>query len=120
MLRARMIPAIVVQIAEQQALTRAYNICIINFVRNLGPDKAATNFKKHKVHFSDAETVLFDPFAMTLEEQHIANEKRFVTVGSDAAGRVVVVVYSYRTESVRLISARKAMPRERKHYEKGI
>lgn len=82
--------------------------------------KAEINFKKHKIRFSDAETVLYDPFAMTLEEQDISGEPRFVTVGSDANGRIIVVVYSYRTDSIRLISARKATPTERKQYEKGI
>ena len=83
------------------------------------PKKAEINFKKHKIRFSDAETVLYDPFAMTLEEQDISDEQRFVTVGSDANGRIVVVVYSYSADDIRLISARKATPTERKQYEKG-
>ena len=64
--------------------------------------------------------MLYDPFGMTLEEQDIAAEQRFVTVGSDAVGRIIVVVYSYRADTIRLISARKATPTERKQYEKGI
>ncbi|RJP51995.1 MAG: BrnT family toxin [Anaerolineaceae bacterium] len=64
------------------------------------PKKAEINFKKQKVRFSDAELVLYDPFALTLEEQ-------------------VVVVYSYRPDSIRLISAKKATPLQRKQYEKG-
>jgi len=83
------------------------------------PNKAEFNFKKHGIRFSDAEIVLYDPFAMTLEEQIVSNEQRFVTVGSDAVGRIIAVVYSYRTDSIRLISARKATPAERKYYEKG-
>ena len=84
------------------------------------PNKAEINFKKHKIRFSDAELVLYDPFAMTLEEQVIEGEQRFVTVGSDALGRIVVVVYSYRADTIRLISAKKATPSQRKQYEKGI
>ena len=84
------------------------------------PNKAKINFRKHKIRFSDAELVLFDPFAMTLKEHVVENEQRFVTVGSDAVGRVIAVVYSYRADTIRLISARKATPTERKHYEKGI
>lgn len=84
------------------------------------PKKAEINLQKHRVRFSDAETVLFDPFALTLEEQDVASEKRFVTIGSDAIGRVLVVVYSYRIDTIRLISARKATPTERKKYEKRI
>ncbi len=82
------------------------------------PDKAEINFKKHRVRFSDAELVLYDPFAMTLEEQVREGEQRFVTVGTDAVGRIVVVVYSYRADAIRLISAKKATPSQRKQYEK--
>ena len=64
--------------------------------------------------------MLYDPLAMTLEDQDVASEKRFVTVGADAIGRIVVVVYSYRDDTIRLISARKATSKERKLYEKGI
>ena len=74
------------------------------------PDKAEINFKKHKIRFSDAETVLFDPFALTLEDQVVSSEQRFVTVGTDTIGRIIAVVYSYRKDTIRLISARKAPP----------
>ncbi|MBA3028524.1 MAG: BrnT family toxin [Desulfobacteraceae bacterium] len=83
-------------------------------------NKAEINFKKHKIRFSDAEMVLYDPFAMTLEDQVVSAERRFVTVGADATGRIVAVVYSYRKDAIRLISARKATSKERKQYEKGI
>jgi len=84
------------------------------------PNKAENNFKKHGIRFSDAELVLYDPFAMTLEEHVVSYEQRFVTVGSDAVGRTIAVVYSYRADAIRIISARKATPTERKQYEKGI
>lgn len=84
------------------------------------PQKAETNLQKHKIRFSDAEMVLSDPFAMTLEDQDVLSEQRFVTIGTDAVGRTIVVVYSYRGDTIRLISARKATSREREHYEKGI
>jgi uncharacterized DUF497 family protein len=32
------------------------------------PEKARTNLKKHDIHFSDAEIVLFDPNALTRED----------------------------------------------------
>jgi hypothetical protein len=84
------------------------------------PNKAEINFKKHGIRFPDAEFVLYDPFAMTMEDHVVVGEKRFVTVGSDAVGRIIAVVYTYRPDSIRLISARKATPTERKQYEKGI
>jgi uncharacterized DUF497 family protein len=84
------------------------------------PTKAKNNFQKHKVRFSDVESALFDPMALTIEEQDIDGERRFVTLGTDSIGRIVLVVYVYRNEGIRLISARKATPSERKYYEKGI
>ncbi len=84
------------------------------------PNKAETNFKKHGIRFSDAEMVLYDSFAMTIEEQIVANELRYVTVGTDAVGRTLAVVYSYRSDTIRLISARKATRKERTQYEEGI
>ena len=84
------------------------------------PQKAETNFRKHKVRFSDAETVLFDPLALTLNYQDVDGEQRFVTVGTDVIGRIIVTVYTYRGDTIRLISARKATATERKQYEKGI
>ena len=84
------------------------------------PKKAESNFRKHRVRFSDAETVLFDPLALTLNYQDVDGEQRFVTVGSDAIGRIIVTVYTYRGEKIRIISARKATATERKQYEKGI
>ena len=50
------------------------------------PKKAVANFQKHRIRFFDAEMVLYDPFAMTLEEHVVASEQRFVTVGSDGVG----------------------------------
>lgn len=76
--------------------------------------------KKHGIHFSDAEIVLFDPNALTREEVDEENEQRFVSIGMDALGRVLVVVYTYRGEGIRLISARPATKRERESYEEGI
>lgn len=56
------------------------------------PQKAAANYQKHKVRFSDVEPALFDPLALTKEEQLIEGEQRFVTLGCDAIGRIVAVV----------------------------
>lgn len=81
--------------------------------------KAAANLRKHGVDFADAATVLYDHFAMTIADDE-SDEERFVTVGMDALGRILVVVYTWRGECARLISARKATPRERQQYEAGL
>lgn len=83
-------------------------------------EKAAANILKHGgIEFSHAATVLDDPMAVTIEDiRH--GEQRFVTLGTDLLGRVLVVVYAYagdEDEEIRLISARKASPKERRSYE---
>ena len=82
------------------------------------PRKAASNLRKHGIDFADAATVLDDALALTIPEDH-ASEDRFVTMGTDALGRLRVVVYTWRGGRVRLISARRATPRERRQYEEG-
>jgi uncharacterized protein len=84
------------------------------------PEKLNRNQKKHGVRFSDAEAVLFDPFTLTRVDARSCGEQRFVSVGTDSSGRVVVIVYTYRGQTIRLISARTATGSERKKYEEGI
>jgi len=86
----------------------------------LGPKKARSNHQKDGIRFSDAETVLFDPQAITTEDESADEERRFVTIGMDAVARILVVVYCYRNDDIRLISARAANRRERQQYEEGI
>jgi uncharacterized DUF497 family protein len=78
--------------------------------------KAATNLKKHGVDFADAVTALHDRLAVTIEDV-CGSEERFVTIGVDALGRLLVAVYTYRKGRLRLISARKATSAERRQYE---
>jgi uncharacterized DUF497 family protein len=80
------------------------------------PRKAAENLRKHGVDFADAATVLYDERAITLRD-HDEEEERYVTIGMDALGRVLVVVYVWRGDRPRLISARRATAHERRQYE---
>ena len=81
------------------------------------PNKAASNYRKHRIRFSDAEAVLFDPMALTHENGDADGEQRLVSIGMDATGRLLVVVFTYRGEEIRLISARSATAKERECYE---
>ena len=82
------------------------------------PLKAAANPKRHEgVAFDEAKEVLLDPFALTREDEDAKDEQRFVTLGMGAKGRVLVVVYTYRKETIRLISAWKANGPQRRRYE---
>jgi uncharacterized DUF497 family protein len=81
------------------------------------PVKANANFRKHGVLFSDAVGVLEDELALTIRDPYSENEVRWITVGMDLVGRLLVVVYMWRGETIRLISARRATPRERQEYQ---
>lgn len=80
------------------------------------PAKARTNLQKHKVSFAHAEQALRDPLALTIEDPDAEGERRFVTLGMDALGRVLVVVHTPRGDRIRLISARKASKGEVEQY----
>lgn len=82
------------------------------------PDKARTNLGKHSVDFTDAVGVFEDDWALTIKEQLVDGEQRFVTLGMDFLGRTLVVVYTYQNNDIRLISARPATKLERKAYER--
>ena len=81
------------------------------------PKKAVANLKAHGVSFADAEGVLMDPLALTMEDPDAVGERRFVTVGSGTAGTVLVVIYTERDGNYRLISAWRATRKERRRYE---
>ena len=80
------------------------------------PVKAKANFRKHRVNFADAEQVLHDTNALTIDDPDAVDERRFITIGMDSLGRVLVVVYTLRGKKIRLISARKASPGEVEQY----
>lgn len=80
------------------------------------PGKAQENWKKHGVDFADAAMVLDDDLGLTISDDS-STERRYVTIGTDALGRVLVLVYTWRRERPRLISARKATASERRQYE---
>lgn len=81
------------------------------------PAKAAANLKKHGVSLADAESVLEDPLAITVEDPDAEGEQRFVTVGLGSAGESLVVVWTQRDDECRPISARRPTRKERKDYE---
>jgi uncharacterized DUF497 family protein len=80
------------------------------------PAKARSNETKHNVSFTHAEQALRDPFAVTIVDPDSYQEQRFITLGMDALGRILVVIHTPRGERIRLISARKASRGEAGHY----
>lgn len=81
-------------------------------------DKAVANRAKHGVDFSDAAVALEDEFALAKPDPDAQGEDRFVSLGMDAHGRLLVTVYTIREERVRIISRRLASGGGRGHYER--
>jgi len=81
------------------------------------PKKSATNLMKHGVSFAEAESVFYDPLGLTCEDDEAQGEARFVTIGLGGTARILTVVWTYRGENIRLISAREATRNERRAYE---
>ena len=82
------------------------------------PAKARANHRKHGVRFADAVTALEDLSAISIRDE-LSNEERWITIGMDSLARILVVVYTWRGEHIRLISARPATRREARQYEEG-
>jgi uncharacterized protein len=82
------------------------------------PNKASLNLQKHGIDFADAVSVLEDDRAITIEDQR-HDEERFITIGMDAMARILLVVYTWRGNQIRLISARRADRIETQQYLNG-
>lgn len=78
------------------------------------PAKAASNARKHGVTFEQATQAISDPNALELLDE-FADEERWRLIGRSDIG-LLVVVYSERSRRIRIISARRAGPREREAY----
>jgi uncharacterized DUF497 family protein len=111
-------PSVLAASAGWRALD-TYIRCTYNVTVSLewDPAKADSNYTKHGVDFADAALALEDERALTIPDDANVAEDRFITLGIDPLGRVLVVVYAWRGDRIRLISARKATRREREHYE---
>ena len=85
------------------------------------PQKAITNFEKHGITFDEASTIFKDNLSLTIDDPlHSYDEERLVLIGMSYKNRLLVVVHTEREESIRIISARKAVKRERKYYENNV
>ncbi|MGH7207388.1 MAG: BrnT family toxin [Nitrospiraceae bacterium] len=68
--------------------------------------------------FDEAVTVFYDPLSATFDDpDHSAGERRFITVGYSARGRLLAVSHTERGKAVRITSARPATRHERKRHE---
>jgi uncharacterized DUF497 family protein len=82
--------------------------------------KGDANSRKHGVAFEEALTVFGDPLARIHDDPlHSGRESREIIVGHSATGRLILVSFTERHGTIRLISARRATRHEREDYEKG-
>ena len=81
-------------------------------------EKAKINVKKQNVSFHEAGTVFNDPLSLTFPDpDHSMGENRYIIIGMSSLGQVLVVAHTDRGTNIRIISARKATPKERRFYE---
>jgi hypothetical protein len=70
------------------------------------------------LQFSEAVGVFSDDYAITItDDESDPDERRFLTLGIGIKGRILVVVYCYSGDNIRIISARAAERPERDQYE---
>jgi len=81
------------------------------------PKKAVSNLAKHGVSFEEATGVFADANALTIPDPlHSGAEHRQITMGRTLNSKILVVVHTERGDNLRIISARRANPREKKTY----
>ncbi len=83
------------------------------------PAKAKANLDHHGVDFADSVIALEDEFSLVRDDPDSEGEERFVSLGMDAYGRILVTVFTHRADRIRLISSRKATRLERRRYEEA-
>lgn len=81
-------------------------------------NKNVLNKKNHKIAFEEAATVFDDPLALIVpDDEHSSEEQRFHIIGESSWGKIIVISYHERGDTIRIISARKPTRREQKSYE---
>jgi uncharacterized DUF497 family protein len=85
------------------------------------PRKADVNLEKHGIDFEEAATIFLDPHLLLIPDlEHSQEEERWVALGRSKSQLLLVVVHTEDDQTIRIISARKAEPRERRLYEQDI
>jgi uncharacterized protein len=82
------------------------------------PRKEESNMRDHGVSFEEGATIFEDRFAEVEPDlAQSVEENRFICLGTSEQGRLLAVVFTERGNTIRIISAREATRKERKHYE---
>ena len=82
--------------------------------------KAKSNFAKHSISFEEASTAFGDDLSITIEDPlHSEDENRLILIGKSISHKTLIVIHLEKTDSIRIISARKATKKENKFYEES-
>ncbi len=92
----------------------------MNYQFEWDPEKAKANLEKHDVSFDEAQTVFTNSLAKIFDDiMHSADEDREIIIGHSHQDRLLVISFTERSETIRIISARQATKNERKDYEEN-
>jgi uncharacterized protein len=84
-------------------------------------DKNQSNYVKHGISFQTAILIFDDPNVVSEVDRIVDGEERWQSLGVIGNLMIVLVAHTWRLqdsdEIIRVISARKATPKERKRYE---
>ena len=95
----------------------------MRYIFEWDPLKAKENLRKHGISFERAAAIFHDPHARSIFDiEHSEDEDRWVTLGMDSSGNLLVVIHTFHAvddsaRRVRIISARKATRKETRQYE---
>ena len=82
--------------------------------------KAVANLSKHGVSFDEAKTAFNDPLYVDFyDPDHSDEEHRYIIIGQSQQGRLLMVSYTERNDTIRIISSREVTRMEREEYEEG-
>ena len=70
------------------------------------PDKDAANIAKHGLSLVEGDGVLNDPLGLTIEDESSEGEPRWITIGANAGGELLVAVWTERDDGERLICSK--------------
>lgn len=79
-------------------------------------NKNRENIKKHGISFKEATAIFKRPMWIRIDDRHDYGEVREVSIGDIGNFVIVVVAHIERNNKTRIISARKATPKERRRY----
>ncbi len=102
----------------QEGAVRGLRGFLLGYIFEWDPKKAESNVRKHGVTFDEASTAFGDPLALLMPDPDRSfNEERYLVLGMSNQHNLLVVAFAERPPRTRLISARRAMPAERRRYE---